>query len=257
MKISVIQPDTVWEDKSRNFKNISALIAPLFSQTDLVILPEMFNTGFSMNPEKLSEPPDGETFKWMKSMSEKGNFGVCGSYIVKHNLKFYNRWVFVSSGNNKVSHYDKRHLFSMGGEDKHLSAGKSRLIFSFRGMKISAYICYDLRFPVWSRNSEISDLIIYSANWPESRKEVWTVLLKARAIENQCYVAGSNRTGKDGEGISYSGESMIISPKGEIIASAGTASNCSVSSEISEAGLSDFRRKFPVANDADNFSIDF
>jgi predicted amidohydrolase len=255
MKISVIQPDTVWEDKHLNFENISALVVPLFDQTDLVILPEMFNTGFSMNPEKLCEPPDGETFKWMKIISEKGKFGVCGSYTVKHNLNYYNRWAFVSP-DNKVRHYDKRHLFSMGGEDKHFSAGKSRLDFSFRGMKISPYICYDLRFPVWSRNSEVSDLLIYSANWPESRKDVWTTLLKARAIENQCYVAGSNRTGTDKAGIAYCGESVIISPRGEIIVSAETERECSVTAEISLAELTDFRKKFPVANDADKFTID-
>jgi predicted amidohydrolase len=129
------------------------------------------------------------------------------------------------------------------------------LIFTFRGVKISAYICYDLRFPVWSRNSERSDLIIYAANWPESRQNVWTTLLRARAIENQCYVAGSNRTGTDGAGIRYCGESMIINPRGEIIATAGTSNNCSVSAEISLPGLSDFREKFPVMKDADDFTI--
>jgi predicted amidohydrolase len=255
MNISVIQPDTVWEDKNQNFENISRLVNPLFNQTDLVILPEMFNTGFSMNPEKLSEPPDGETFKWMKSMSEKGKFGLCGSYIVQHNMNFYNRWVFVSP-DNTVSHYDKRHLFSMGGEDKHFSAGKSRLIFSFRGVKICPYICYDLRFPVWSRNREMSDLIIYSANWPVSRKNVWTTLLKARAIENQCYVAGSNRSGTDKAGIAYCGESAIINPQGDLIVSAASEGECSVSAEISLAELTGFRKKFPVANDADKFTID-
>jgi omega-amidase len=255
MKISVIQPDTVWEDKCRNFENISALVTPLFNNTDLVILPEMFNTGFSMNPEKLCEPADGETFKWMKNMSKAGNFGLCGSYIVKQNMKFYNRWVFVSP-ENTVSHYDKRHLFSMGGEDKHFTAGKSRLIFSFRGVKLSPYICYDLRFPVWSRNREISDLIIYSANWPESRKDVWDTLLKARAIENQCYVAGSNRTGTDKAGVTYCGKSVILSPRGEIIKSAESTGECMVTAEISLTGLTDFRNKFPVANDADKFTLD-
>jgi omega-amidase len=254
MKISVIQPDIVWEDKSRNFQNLSGLISPLFNITDIVILPEMFNTGFSMNPEQLSEPPDGETFAWMKSISEKGNFGLCGSYIVKENMNFFNRWVFVSPVND-AWHYDKRHLFSMGGEDDLFSAGRSRLIFSFREVKISPYICYDLRFPVWSRNREESDLMIYAANWPESRQSIWNTLLKARAIENQCYVSGSNRTGTDGTGIRYRGDSMIIHPRGEIISSAGTDRNCSITAEISLTELSAFRKKFPVLNDADNFQI--
>jgi predicted amidohydrolase len=254
MKISVIQPDIAWENKSLNFQNLSTLITPLYNKTDIVILPEMFNTGFSMNPANLSEPPDGETFEWMRCIAEKGNFGLCGSYTVKENLNFFNRWVFVSP-EKAIWDYDKRHLFSMGGEDKLFTAGRSKLIFSFRGVKISPYICYDLRFPVWSRNTEGSDLIIYSANWPETRRNVWTTLLKARAIENQCFVAGSNRIGIDGEGIRYCGDSMIINPRGEIISSAEDNGECLVSSEISITELNSFRKKFPVKKDADGFSI--
>ena len=254
MKISVIQPDIVWENKSLNFQNLFSLITPLYNKTDIVILPEMFNTGFSMNPTNLSEPPDGETFEWMRCIAEKGNFGLCGSYTVKENLNFFNRWVFVSP-EKAIWDYDKRHLFSMGGEDKLFAAGRSKLIFSFRGVKISPYICYDLRFPVWSRNTEGSDLIIYSANWPETRRNVWTTLLKARAIENQCFVVGSNRIGIDGEGIRYCGDSMIINPRGEIISSAEDNGECLVSSEISITELNSFRKKFPVKKDADGFSI--
>jgi len=254
MKISVIQPETAWENKSMNFKILSGILSPLFNKTDIVILPEMFNTGFSVNPEMLSESPTGETFHWMKETAEKGNFGVCGSYIVKEKNNFYNRWVFLSP-DNKTWHYNKHHLFTMGGEERLFTAGTSKLHFSFRGIKISPYICYDLRFPVWSRNQEGSDLIIYAANWPEARQNVWSTLLKARAIENQCYVAGSNRTGTDGEDISYCGESMIIDPKGDIISSAGTDSNCSVSAEISVTGLNTFRKKFPVMKDMDDFTI--
>jgi predicted amidohydrolase len=254
MKISVIQPDTVWENKAANFQNLARLLSPLFNKTDIVILPEMFNTGFSMTPVQLSEPTNGETFKWMKSIAEKGNFGLCGSYIVKGNMNYFNRWVFVSP-DNEVWQYDKRHLFSMGGEDKLFSAGKSRLTFTFRRVRISAYICYDLRFPVWNRNREESDLIIYAANWPESRRSVWNTLLKARAIENQCYVAGSNRVGTDGAGIRYCGESIIINPLGEIISSDANESECSVSADISLTELYDFRKKFPVTNDADDFTL--
>jgi predicted amidohydrolase len=255
MKISVIQPDTVWEDKTHNFQSLTKLLSPLYNNTDIIILPEMFNTGFSMKPAELSESPDGETYRWMKDIARKGNFGVCGSYIVKEDANFFNRWVFVSPDND-TWHYDKRHLFSMGGEDRLFSHGKSRLIFSFRGTRIMPLICYDLRFPVWSRNNDEYDLLIFAANWPAVRQNVWTTLLRARAIENQCFVAGSNRTGTDGEGIVYSGESMIINSRGGLIACADTDKECSISAEISMTELSDFRKRFPVMNDADTFTID-
>jgi omega-amidase len=254
MKISVVQPVIAWEDKSRNFENLTKLISPLFGKTDVVVLPEMFNTGFSMNPAALAEPANAATFRWMKSMSEKGDFGICGSYIVKENRKYYNRFVFVPS-DDEIKYYDKRHLFRMGGENQLFSAGKSRLIFSYRGLRISPYICYDLRFPVWSRNTDRCELIIYSANWPDARQNVWNTLLKARAIENQCYVAGSNPVGTDGMGISYSGESVIINPRGEIMKSAENKSNTSITAEISLKELNDFREKFPVLNDADEFTL--
>ena len=256
MKISIIQPDLIWEDKSANFRNLSKLISPLHNKADIVVLPEMFNTGFSMNPVQLSESPEAETFVWMKNIAHKGNFALCGSYMVKENMHFFNRWAFVTP-EKESWYYDKRHLFSMAGEDKFFSPGQTRLTFSFRGLRISPYICYDLRFPVWSRNRNDYDLIIYASNWPESRKEVWITLLKARAIENQCYVAGANRIGTDGKGIKYCGDSMIIDPRGEIIASANTNNESSITGDISLKELNDFRKKFPVHNDADNFTINF
>ena len=254
MNISVIQPDIVWENKSANFKNLSRLIFPLFNKTDIVVLPEMFNTGFSMNPAHLYESTSGETYKWMKTIAEEGNFGICGSYIIKDDIHFFNRWVFVSP-ESAVHQYDKRHLFSMGGEDQLFSAGKSELTFEFRGIKISPYICYDLRFPVWSRNRNQFDLMIYVANWPENRRNVWSTLLKARAIENQCFVAGSNRVGIDGEGIRYCGDSMIVDPRGEIITATPSDNEYVVSAVLSLSDLSDFRIKFPVLNDSDDFTI--
>lgn len=256
MNISIIQPDLVWEDKTANFNNLSRLISPLFNKTGIVILPEMFNTGFSMDPEKLNELPGRETFEWMLNLSQKGNFGLCGSYIIKENEHYYNRWVFVSP-EKEYWQYDKRHLFSMGGEDKLFSIGKTRLVFTFRGVRISPNICYDLRFPVWSRNRNDFDLLIYAANWPNVRREVWNILLKARAIENQCYVAGANRIGTDSNGIEYCGDSMIINPRGETIGAAKPNEECSLSGDISMTVLSDFRKRFPVQNDSDNFSIDF
>lgn len=254
MKISIIQPDIIWENKSLNFQNLSGLISPLFNKTDIVILPEMFNTGFSMNPEQFAESHEAETFNWMKSTAMIGNFGVCGSYMVKEKGRFFNRWVFVSP-QEEIWYYDKRHLFSMGDEERFFSAGKSRLVFAFRGVRISPYICYDLRFPVWSRNHYDYDLAVYVANWPEARKDVWNTLLQARAIENQCFIAGSNRIGTDGKGIKYCGDSAIIGPRGDIIALAENNVECSVSADLSLPELYEFRKNFPVTRDADNFTI--
>ena len=254
MNITVIQPDIKWEDKTANFTEIEKLVIPLFNKTDLVILPEMFNTGFSMNPGALAEAPCMVTYAWMRSISSKGNFGLCGSYIIKDGSVYYNRWVFVSPDGGTYQ-YDKRHLFSMGGEDKLFSQGRSRVVFNFRGIRMAPFICYDLRFPVWSRNHNDYDLAIYSANWPEVRRNVWRSMLIARAIENQAYVAGSNRIGTDGTGIRYHGESMIVDPKGEIMAKGDDNKICSVTCTISPEELESFRQKFPVMNDADDFII--
>ncbi len=254
MKIAVIQPDIIWEEKQANLRKMDFLIASLSSETDIVILPEMFNTGFSMNPESLSEDSGSGTLAWMKNKASEKNSGICGSYIVRENRQYFNRWIFVSP-DGEIWTYDKRHLFSPGGEDKLFSKGDRRLVFTFRGVRISANICYDLRFPVWSRNRSDYDLLINSANWPESRRDVWITLLKARAIENQCYVAGSNRIGTDGTGTKYSGESMIVGPLGETIGLAENNAECTISGEISMDSLVKFRHKFPVQNDADNFII--
>jgi len=253
MKISVIQPDIVWEDKDRNLEKIGQMVSEL-KDTEIVILPEMFTTGFSMNPETLFETPDSGTFDWMIHTSEKGNFGICGSYIVREKDNYFNRWIFVSP-DHKSWKYDKRHLFRMSNEEKSYTQGNKRLIFRFRELRICANICYDLRFPVWSRNKNDYDLLINSANWPLSRENVWSILLQARAIENQCFVAGSNRVGTDGAGIKYCGNSMIINPKGVIIAKADEREEGSVSGEISVSELDSFRKKFPVWKDADNFII--
>jgi omega-amidase len=254
MKISVVQPDLVWENKSENFNNLERLLSPLMGKTDLVILPEMFNTGFSMKTDSLSESSEGETFLWMSNISVEGGFGLCGSYMVFVDKNVYNRWVFVSPENERWT-YDKRHVFSISGEDKYISKGQQRLVFKFKEFRISPYICYDLRFPVWSRNQHDTDLMIYAANWPTSRKNVWNTLLKARAIENVCFVAGSNRIGTDGAGIHYSGDSMIIDPRGDIISSADSGLEQCITAELSIDELNNFRKKFPVHEDADDFSV--
>jgi omega-amidase len=253
LKISVIQPDLLWEDKIRNLAGIERLIS-MTGETDLVILPEMFTTGFSVTPEHLYESPGSHTFDWMMSLSEKNNFAICGSYIIKDKNRFHNRWVFVTP-EKQSWHYDKRHLFRMGDEEKAYTPGKKRITIKFRSVRILPSICYDLRFPVWSRNRNDYDLLVNSSNWPLSRRDVWITLMRARAIENQCFVAGANRVGTDGKGIKYCGDSMIINPYGEIIASGKYGMECAVTAEISPEELSAFRKKFPVSKDADNFTL--
>lgn len=254
MKISVIQPDTIWEEKDANFRILGKMISEIGSVPDIVILPEMFNTGFSMNTDLLSEQSRGMTFEWMISISEKYDCAVCGSYMVRSGRNHYNRLVFITP-DKKYRYYNKRHLFRMGEEHNHFSPGKKRITFSFRGVKIFPCVCYDLRFPVWCRNTDNYDLMIDCANWPAARRNVWTTLLMARALENQCYVAGANRIGKDGLGVTYTGDSLIISPRGEILASAGKNKECSITADISIPGLNEFREKFPVLKDIDKFTI--
>jgi len=254
MKFTLIQTHIIWEDKVRNLERIGEMISSIPGGTDLVILPEMFNTGFSMNPAELAEPPESVTSDWMHDMAAKYNSAICGSYIVSENSNFYNRWIFVSL-DGEISIYDKRHLFSISGEEALFTRGEKRVVFNFKGIRICPNVCYDLRFPVWSRNRNDYDLLINSANWPESRRDVWITLLKARALENQCFVAGVNRIGIDGAGIRYCGDSMILGPKGELVTEGKQNEESIVSGDISFDELADFRRKFPVWKDGDNFTI--
>jgi omega-amidase len=255
MKITLIQTDIIWENKLKNLERIREIISVSPAGTDIIILPEMFNTGFSMNPGDLAEKPDSLTREWLQDIAATYGSGICGSYIIENDMHYYNRWIFVSP-DNEIWSYDKRHLFSPGCEDQLFTRGKERIVFNFRGLRICPNICYDLRFPVWSRNRNDYDLLINSSNWPGSRRDVWLTLLKARALENQCYVAGVNRIGIDGTGVKYCGDSMIIGPKGETIASGSLNSECIVSGEISLSDLADFREKFPVLNDGDDFTLD-
>lgn len=254
MKTALVQFDIAWENKSANLRKAESLIRSYQHDLDLFILPEMFNTGFSLNPAELSEKPGSETFMWMQRLSVEINAAICGSYIVEENGNYFNRWIFVSP-EKELHIYDKRHLFSPGGEDNLFTRGGERVIFTYKGFRICPNICYELRFPVWSRNRNDYDLLINSANWPAPRQDVWNTLLKARAIENQCYVAGVNRTGIDGAGINYIGESVILGPKGETIASCIPNYEGIICGEISLSELSDFRKKFPVLNDGDDFII--
>ncbi len=253
MKISIIQADLYWENKQANLAMLEEMISEI-DNTDMIILPEMFNTGFSMNTTKNAEPMNLHTTKWMKQMAKANDAVITGSICVSDGGQFFNRLLWVRP-DGYISFYDKRHLFRMGEEDVSFSSGNSLLIEEWKGWKIAPFICYDLRFPVWSRNkNKAYDLLINVANWPASRAFVWQTLLTARALENQCCVVGVNRVGGDGRDIDYSGDSMIVSAKGEVLHKADN-SPCVITHELNLDELQEFRDKFPVDLDGDDFSV--
>ena len=251
LKVTIIQPDIIWENIGANFDKYKLWLENV-EKTDVIIFPEMFTTGFSMQPEKLKEPMGGASVIWMKKLAKEKAAAVLGSLIIEENDRVYNRAVWVSPGGDTAI-YDKRHLYSMGQEDSHYTAGKSKTIIEYKGWKICPLICYDLRFPVWARNLEDYDLLVYMANWPSPRHHVWKNLLMARAIENQCYCVGVNRTGTDGSGLNYLGESACVSPKGftEFMGEKEEIRTF----ELSLADLHNFRQRFPLLNDRDQFKI--
>lgn len=255
LNIAIFQLNLVWENPAANLAKIDQLLQAVSETTDIVFLPEMFSTGFSMNVSELAETMDGQTLQWLKERSHEHQIALCGSLIVIENDLYSNRLVFVEPS-GEVHFYDKRHLFTMGDEESHFQNGTERLIVQFKGWRICPLICYDLRFPVWSRNRNEYDLLVYSANWPQNRKEVWNTLLKARAIENQCYVVGANRVGVDGQKIAYSGNSQIFDAKGSLLTGLNDDNEMIVSAEILFSELAKFRNSFPVLNDADSFSLE-
>ena len=256
LNVTAIQSDLYWEDVAQNLAMFAKKITAISEQTDLIILPEMFNTGFSMNSAALAETIDGVSVCWMIAQAKKSNAVIVASLIVEDNRKFYNRLIWAQP-DGEIKSYDKRHLFRMANEHHHFDAGTERIIITYKGWKICPLVCYDLRFPVWSRNTSENqyDLLIYIANWPAVRKAPWSKLLEARAIENQCYVVGVNRVGEDGKGFAYSGNSAIINPKGDPISAIPDGENHSVTLPLSLAELNDFRKIFPVGMDADGFCI--
>ena len=259
LKVTVIQSDLHWENVDENLAMFSKKIGVLSGATDVIVLPEMFNTGFSMLSEKLAEAMDGETVMWMKDQAQKSGAVVTGSLIIKEHNNFYNRLVWVQPDGDYYT-YDKRHLFRMGDEHLSFSSGQERIIIKYKGWKFCPMICYDLRFPVWARNSSQNetpayDCLIYVANWPEARKQAWNKLLEARAIENQCYVVGANRIGEDGMGIPCSGNSVIIDPKGETLSNIPENENYTETKTLSLDELNKFRAIFPVTKDGDAFEI--
>ena len=253
LKISLVQLDIVWENKKLNYELIDNYLQEI-QDTDIIVLPEMFATGFSMNPVKLAETEDGETLNFLRQKAKEKDAAITGSVIINDKGKYFNRLFWVTPDDD-VSYYDKRHLFRMSEENEHYTAGNHKLSISYKGWRILPLICYDLRFPVWSRNRNDFDLIIYVANWPAVRRHVWKTLLQARALENQVYVVGVNRVGKDGNGKSFSGDSMAISPKGYDRAGMIPYVPGIQQVELSLSQLNRLREKFPVALDADEFSI--
>ena len=255
LRVSMVQSHIIWEDRNENLGYYGELLRRISGKTDLAVLPETFSTGFTMNVEPLADEVDGITVNTIKKWAADYKMAVAGSFIAKDNGKYYNRAFLITPEGDSLF-YDKRHLFQMGHEDQYFTAGDKRLVVSYRGWNICLLVCYDLRFPVWSRNvNNEYDLLIYCANWPEARKKVWKILLQARAIENMSYVCGVNRVGIDGKGFTYRGDSLIISPKGKKLADAGKREEVTRTVSLSMDEVSELRSKFPAWKDADDFTI--
>ena len=263
LSITTIQTNLFWEDKASNLVMLEEKIKAIEDKTNIVVLPEMFSTGFTMNAEALAEKMNGYTVDWMKRISKENNIILTGTVIIEDENKFYNRLIWMMP-NGSIGYYDKRHLFGFAGEDKFYSAGNKRLISSVNGWKINLLICYDLRFPIWARQQSDKteegfapeyDILIYVANWPEKRSHAWKTLLCARAIENQCYVIGVNRVGKDGKNNAYSGDSLIIDPLGEVLYHMNGVED-TFTMTFEKEKLNEIRNNFPFLKDADSFNIE-
>jgi omega-amidase len=251
LKVTLIQSELVWEDIASNLTGFDNKINAIEEDTHLIVLPEMFPTGFTMNAPALAQDMKGSAVKWIKEKSTEKNVDIVGSIIADDGGKFFNRLLWAKP-NGEIFTYDKKHLFRMAGEEKIYSAGTKNITVELNGWRIRPFICYDLRFPVWTRNiANRFDAAIFIANWPERRSAHWKALLQARAIENQCYMIGVNRVGTDGNGLSYSGDSSIIDPWGNIIFQKSNQT-CIHTSELSYDVLKTSREDFPVWMDADN-----
>jgi omega-amidase len=274
LTITTIQSNLFWEDKEANLQMFEQKIKSITDKTEIVVLPEMFSTGFSMQPQLFAETMSGETVEWMTRLSNENGIVLTGSIMIEDEGEFYNRLIWMLP-NGQYGYYDKRHLFAYGEEDKYYTPGNKRLIASVKGWKINLQVCYDLRFPVWARqqSNRIStpldapqkpfdsaqdkaeyDVLIYVANWPEKRSHAWKTLLCARAIENQCYVVGVNRVGDDGKNIHYSGNSLVIDPMGQVLYHMADEEDINTIT-ITKEKLEEVRIKFPFLNDADEFII--
>jgi len=262
LKVLALQSDLVWENPYANRIAFEEKIRKEFDNHDLIILPETFTTGFPVNPEKYAEEINGETMGWLKGLSSELNTCICGSFLLDTNSNYSNTLIWMRP-DGSFERYDKRHVFSMGGEHKNIKAGESQLIVELKGWKIKPMICYDLRFPVWSKNhySKTSgfeyDMAIYVANWPAVRSYPWRSLLVARAIENMACIIGVNRVGQDHSGINYNGDTMLIDAKGNVLYDAKDGKEHNITYVFNAHELEDFRKKFNVGFDWDDFKITF
>lgn len=258
MKVTLLQTSLFWEDRDRNLAHFDELLATVSGPTDLVVLPEMFTTGFSMQPGRIAEPHLSTTCQWMQQQARAKNAVMTGSVAIEDQGKFYNRLHWIEP-NGQVDFYDKRHLFRLAKEDETYTAGTSRIIKQIGKWRMQPLVCYDLRFPVWSRNFKHQqpqyDVLIYVANWPAVRSYPWKQLLIARAIENQCYVIGVNRIGKDGNGYEHTGDSVVLNPRGETISHLKANEEGVETVTLDWEYLSEFRKIFPVGLDADDFEL--
>ncbi|MEL0454959.1 amidohydrolase [Flavobacteriaceae bacterium SZ-1-7] len=254
IKIALIQSDLVWENPEKNRENFSKKIQSITEYVDVIVLPEMFTTGFTMNADKVAESMQGETIAWMKELASQTNAAISGSIIISEEGKFYNRFLFVEPS-GKVSFYNKRHTFTLAGEEKTFTAGSDKVIIDYKGWKICPMVCYDLRFPVWARNVEDYDVLIYVANWPKPRINAWDTLLQARAIENMCYCIGVNRVGIDGINIEYSGHSGAYDVLGNSIANFKPFEDGIKIATLEQRHIEAYRNKLKFLNDIDSFKI--
>jgi omega-amidase len=253
MKIALIQSSLVWENPAANRNYFEEKINAITEKVDLIVLPEMFSTGFTMKPNSVAETMQGETVKWLQSLAKTKNAAITGSIIITENTNFYNRLLFVFPS-GEIQFYDKRHLFSLAGEDKIYTAGKEKLILDYLGWRICPLICYDLRFPVFSRNVEEYDLLIYVANWPKPRIIAWDILLKARSVENMCYTVGVNRIGHDNSNLEYNGHSQLIDFMGDSVLGHQETEGVFIV-ELHKEELLQTRKKFNFLNDRDDFEL--
>lgn len=257
LKVTLVQSILHWEDKRKNLEMFTVKLESVEPRS-IVLLPEMFSTGFSMEPAALAETMEGEAVEWMKKITARKKIVLCGSLIIEEKGHYYNRFVCMLP-NGEAAIYDKRHLFAYAGENEKYTAGKRRQILSISGWKINCIVCYDLRFPVWTRQQAADgtpeyDVLIIVANWPEKRIQAWKTLIQARAIENQCYVAAVNRVGTDGNGILYSGESLVADPLGNILEIRKDNEEI-FSVELERKNLDEIRSRLPFLKDADDFQI--
>ncbi|WP_025762706.1 amidohydrolase [Dyadobacter tibetensis] len=255
MTVALVQTDLYWENVQANLASLEEKIAEIEGKFDLLLLPEMFNTGFTMDT-RFAEPMNFTSTRWLRQMAQRTQALIIGSVSISEGGNFYNR-IFCVFPDGSIETSDKRHLFRMGKEHENFTPGNERLMVNWKGWKISPLVCYDLRFPVWSRNipDDPFDLLVYVANWPAARAAAWRNLLVARAIENQCYVAGVNRIGEDGHGVGHQGDSILIDFDGKVIKDLEDQNKTALG-KITKAPLQEIRSSFPVLKDADSFQLD-